>query len=99
MRYGVFITAFAALCPGIALAADVSYELALKTDYVYRGVSQTRSGPAVQASVAIDTESGWHGYLWGSNVDYVRTSDSASKIFDESLVRPRFVLSVSVAFE
>lgn len=52
-------------------AADVSYMLSMHSDYVFRGVSQTRSGPSLQASIDIDTGAGWYGYLWASNVDYV----------------------------
>ena len=52
-------------------AAEMSADLTLTTDYVFRGVSQTMSGPALQGGLTIEHESGLFVYAWGSNVDYV----------------------------
>jgi uncharacterized protein (TIGR02001 family) len=57
--------------PVLAASPNFSYELSLVTDYVYRGASQTLSGPAIQASVSMETDGGWYGCLWMSNIDYV----------------------------
>jgi uncharacterized protein (TIGR02001 family) len=54
----------------LAASPEFSYDLSVTTDYMFRGVSQTRSDPAIQASVSVDTDSGWYGWLWASNVDY-----------------------------
>jgi uncharacterized protein (TIGR02001 family) len=56
--------------PVLAASPNFSYELSLVTDYVFRGVSQTLSDPALQASVSMDTDSGCYGCLWMSNIDY-----------------------------
>ena len=62
---------------GIALAslttaasAEFSGNVALTTDYVWRGVSQTDEGPAVQGGFDYEHESGFSAGVWGSNVDF-----------------------------
>lgn len=42
----------------------------LVTDYVYRGVSQTDEGPAVQGGFDVGHSSGLYAGIWGSNVDF-----------------------------
>ena len=44
--------------------------VALTTDYVWRGVSQTNNDPAVQGSFDIAHESGAYIGVWGSNVEF-----------------------------
>lgn len=44
--------------------------LAATSDYVYRGVSQTDEGPALQASLDFGHESGLYAGIWASNVDF-----------------------------
>jgi uncharacterized protein (TIGR02001 family) len=39
------------------------------TDYVFRGISQTRGGPAAQAGVNFQTDGGWFIGAWASTVD------------------------------
>ena len=57
---------------GVAHAStDIGGELTIATDYMYRGVSQTMSDPALQVELAIENDTGWYGYLWASNVDFV----------------------------
>ncbi len=43
---------------------------ALTSDYRFRGVSQTESGPAVQAGLVLTQESGLYAGVWGSNVKF-----------------------------
>lgn len=40
------------------------------TDYVYRGISQTDEGPAVQGGFDVGHSSGLYAGIWGSNVDF-----------------------------
>ena len=48
---------------------DLSANVALTTDYVFRGISQTMSGPAIQGG--FDASWGWwYGGVWGTNVDF-----------------------------
>lgn len=57
---------------GVAHASiDIGGELTIATDYVYRGISQTMSDPALQAELAVEHETGWYGWVWASNVDFV----------------------------
>ena len=64
----------AALIGGLALPAQaeeltLGASAALTTDYVFRGISQTNQGPAVQAS--LDASYGiFYLGAWGSNVDF-----------------------------
>ena len=43
--------------------------VALTTDYVVRGVSQTAGGAALQAGLTYQSARGWYAGAWGSNVD------------------------------
>lgn len=65
-------TTIGCLCSPAA-AEDSKLELsataAFTTDYIFRGVSQTRRNPAVQAS--LDASYGiFYAGIWGSNVDF-----------------------------
>jgi uncharacterized protein (TIGR02001 family) len=74
--------AIAASCRGIALFAVLvgaapacladgpwSANLAVTTDYVLRGVSQSYGGAALQGGVNYQSRSGWFAGAWASNVD------------------------------
>lgn len=73
--------AAAVLAFGSALpaAAEESLEIGgyitFATDYLCRGISQTLSRPALQAAVELEHASGFSGYLWASNVDFVAAGD------------------------
>ena len=66
----------AALCAAFsgtaptARADSLVAEVTLASDYLFDGVSQTRNGPALQASLAFEDDSGLYGSVWGSNVDF-----------------------------
>lgn len=49
---------------------SVGGSLAVFTDYVYRGVSQTDEKPALQGSVDVGHGSGFYAGAWASNVDF-----------------------------
>lgn len=89
MRLRVFWLATAALV-GLdinSVSAQDSIQLSgsatLASDYVHRGISQTLSKPALQLSVAIEHENGLFGWLWASNVDYVKDGDPDDGINQE----------------
>ena len=71
--YGRVLLAIACTGFGSASAAgpELATELTLTTDYVFRGVSQTMSRPALQGSLSLTHENGLFAYIWASNVDYV----------------------------
>ena len=58
--------------PTAPARAQWSGSVALLTDYVYRGVSQTLEEPALQGELRwTHQESGFYLAAWGSNVDFV----------------------------
>lgn len=51
------------------------------TDYVFRGISQSDEGPAVQGGFDVGHASGLYAGIWGSNVDF-NDEDEASVEID-----------------
>lgn len=51
-------------------AHSTSASVALTTDYVWRGVTQTLRDPAIQGSVDYTHSSGFYAGVWASNVDF-----------------------------
>lgn len=54
-----------------ANATDFSANAALSTDYMFRGVSQTGSGPAFSGGFDVDFGNGFYLGNWNSNVNFV----------------------------
>lgn len=54
---------------GAASAVELSGNVALTTDYVWRGISQTEGAPAVQGGFDAAFDNGLYVGVWGSNVD------------------------------
>ena len=52
-----------------ATAAEFSGYLSFKTDYVWRGVTQSDGHPAAQVGGDLSFDSGFYAGLWGSTVD------------------------------
>ncbi len=50
--------------------------IAVGSEYVFRGISQTMGSPSLQASIDLDLESGVYAYAWASNVDFVAAGDA-----------------------
>ena len=81
----VATTAFA--LAGLAVPAagqdgsSLSANLAVTTDYVFRGYTQTSEDFAVQAGVDWEGGGGWNFGVWGSNLDF-GAGDSASAEVD-----------------
>lgn len=55
---------------GAASAIELSGNVALTSDYVWRGVSQTDGSPAIQGGFDADFGNGLYAGVWGSNVDF-----------------------------
>ncbi|MCK5728344.1 MAG: TorF family putative porin [Methylococcales bacterium] len=49
---------------------ETSASVALTTDYVWRGISQSNNEPSIQGSFDLSHESGAYIGVWGSNVEY-----------------------------
>ena len=54
-----------------SFAAKSSANVALTSNYVFRGQTQTQDGPAIQGGYDIkqSEDKGWYAGVWGSNVD------------------------------
>jgi uncharacterized protein (TIGR02001 family) len=56
-------------------SAEVSVTGTVISDYVFRGISQTDSSPAVQFGLDYEHESGFFAGTWASNVDFGNDAD------------------------
>lgn len=70
-----------------ARAQNVSANVAVTSDYVFRGVSQTGEAPAIQAGVDLTHGLAYAG-AWGTNVDFGDDTDAELDLY--AGVRPRF---------
>ncbi len=76
------VVAGAVAFSGAALADDhgkgfeIAGNVALTTDYRFRGISQTDSGPAIQGGFDIEHKSGLYAGVWGSNIDFAGSDAS-----------------------
>jgi uncharacterized protein (TIGR02001 family) len=68
---------------GDGLIGEVSGNLSLTSDYVFRGYTQTNEDPAVQGGLDWNSGEGFHVGVWGSTVNF-KDSDEASTEFDLS---------------
>jgi uncharacterized protein (TIGR02001 family) len=53
-----------------AFAAEVSGNVTLASDYVYRGISQTEEEGAIQGGFDVEGGSGFYAGIWGSNIAF-----------------------------
>jgi len=51
-------------------AAEVSGNVALTSNYIWRGVTQNMEDPAIQGGFDYESESGFSAGVWGSSVDF-----------------------------
>lgn len=49
--------------------------VALMSDYVWRGVSQTQEDPALQAEINLEHRSGFYAGLWASSIDFTAAGE------------------------
>ena len=75
----VFLLSVAANSPWRA-HAELSGNVALTSDYVWRGVSQTDGGPAIQGGVDYSHTSGFYAGIWSSNVDFNEVHENGSPV-------------------
>lgn len=53
-----------------AQEASIAANVALKTDYIYRGISQTSGGSAIQGGFDFVSESGFYVGTWASSITF-----------------------------
>jgi uncharacterized protein (TIGR02001 family) len=68
---------------------DVAFNAAAATDYVFRGVSQTESDPAVFGGVDV-TQGLFYAGAWAGNVAFAGDADTDAEIDLYAGVRPEF---------
>ena len=77
--------AIAALSLGTACQADdgassFSFNASATTDYRYRGISQSRLGPALQGGADLSTASGLYAGTWASTIQWIRDAGGDASI-------------------
>lgn len=76
-------TALASSTSMAAAEFTFSGNVALTTDYQFRGISQTDEDPALQGGFDVEHSSGFYAGVWGSNVDFeIQTVDDAQLELD-----------------
>lgn len=63
-------------------SAAVSVTGTVTSDYVFRGVSQTDSSPALQVGLDYEHDNGFYAGIWGSNVDWGVEGDDTNLEID-----------------
>lgn len=60
------------VCTSVALAGEPPFtgNVALTTDYAFRGISQTAEDPAIQGGFDFAAASGLYAGVWGSNLNF-----------------------------
>jgi uncharacterized protein (TIGR02001 family) len=61
-------------------ASDLSGNAALTSDYVFRGISQSNKGAALQAGMRIDSEAGLYASAWASRIDFPSAPAASAEI-------------------
>jgi len=61
-------------------AWSTSASVALSSEYVFRGITQTNSEPAISGSFDVNHSSGAYAGVWASNVDFGPASDVSLEI-------------------
>lgn len=74
-----------ALAPVLAARAGTTGSVALTSDYLFRGVSQTGQDPALQAGVEYAASSGAYAGAWGSSISWLSDLSTAAAPISSSL--------------
>jgi uncharacterized protein (TIGR02001 family) len=80
-----FLMLAALSVPGAAMAADapasphmLTANVGFTSDYIFRGISQTSTNPAVQGGIDYMHASGLYAGMWGSNVSWIADSGAVA---------------------
>ncbi|MGV9009229.1 TorF family putative porin [Brevundimonas sp.] len=68
---------------------DIAWNVALTSDYIFRGVSQTEDEAAISGGVDLTSGSFYAG-AWASNVSFVGDDDTSAEIDVYGGIRPEF---------
>jgi uncharacterized protein (TIGR02001 family) len=64
--------------PALAQESALSFNAGVVTDYRYRGISQSRLQPAVQAGADYADKSGLYVGVWGSTIKWIKDTPGAT---------------------
>lgn len=67
---GLLMAAVSASAEEAKSAFTTSGSLAMTTDYLYRGISQTSGAPAIQGAFTLSHESGLYATVWASSINF-----------------------------
>jgi uncharacterized protein (TIGR02001 family) len=56
---------------------SVSYNMALHSEYIFRGYTQTHNDPALSGGIDYEHSSGFYLGLWASNVSWIRDANAS----------------------
>lgn len=62
----------------VANAGEIEANVALSTDYIFRGVTQTNNDPAISGGFDYSLDSGFYVGIWASNVNFGANDDGSS---------------------
>lgn len=65
--------------------SSIGGSVAVVSDYLFRGLSQTNRKPAVQPGIEYDHASGWYIGAWGSNISWLSDTSTAAAPLSSSL--------------
>ena len=66
----IYFLSLLVFLPQEVWADEISGNIGITSDYVFRGISQSDEGPALQGGIDYSHESGFYTGLWGSSVDF-----------------------------
>ena len=74
LKKNVLLAAVISASPVAAIAAEVSGNVSMTSDYRFRGISQTDTQPAIQGGFDVAYDNGVYIGMWGSNVEFSSVS-------------------------
>lgn len=81
-KYLKLASALIAACVMMSsLKADVSGNVAIQSDYVWRGYSQNMEDPSIQGGFDFEDESGFYAGIWGASVDFGGAESTEGDIY------------------
>ena len=64
-----------AAAPAATPTSTIAYNIGLYSQYIFRGLTQTREDPALQGGVDYTHASGFYAGAWGSNISWLSDGD------------------------
>ena len=87
LALGAVVVAVSAIAPGVALAADeapaaspLTFNIGVASEYRYRGISQTRSKPALQGGADYAFANGLYIGTWASTIKWIKDAKGGADV-------------------